>query len=178
MKRFVEGGRDPLQAAHPRKGQRGDEPSRSCLQSEADDRHPRGAPAHPGDEGRPSPSPYENIPPPANPTALPALPHRLSSPFRTASSESGPPGVLSGRTGILAKADDPPAPSLTREETQRHEGRYLTPYERGKLKANEVALKRVTQLVQAFTYWLAETSEIRTVDSKSSNRLSLRFERP
>ena len=55
--------------------------------------------------------------------------------------ESGPPGVLSGRTGILAKADDPPAPSLTREETQRHEGRYLTPYERGKLKAHEVALK-------------------------------------
>ena len=55
--------------------------------------------------------------------------------------ESGPPGVLSGRTGILAKADDPPGPSLTREETQRHEGRYLTPYERGKLKAHEVALK-------------------------------------
>ena len=54
-------GRDPLQAAHPRKGQRGDEPSRSRLQSEADDRHPRGAAAHPGDEGRLSPSPYENI---------------------------------------------------------------------------------------------------------------------
>ena len=36
-------GRDPLQAAHPRKGQRGDEPSRSRLQSEADDRHLRGA---------------------------------------------------------------------------------------------------------------------------------------
>jgi transposase len=54
-------GRDPLQAAHPRKGQRGDEPSRSRLQSEADDRHPRGAAAHPGDEGRLSPSPYENL---------------------------------------------------------------------------------------------------------------------
>ena len=54
-------GRDPLQAAHPRKGQRGDEPSRSRLQSEADDRHPRSAAAHPGDEGRLSPSPYENL---------------------------------------------------------------------------------------------------------------------
>ena len=32
--------------------QRGDEPSCSRLQSEADDRHPRGAAAHPGDEGR------------------------------------------------------------------------------------------------------------------------------
>jgi transposase len=54
-------GRDPLQAAHPRKGQRGDEPSRSRLQSEADNRHLRGAAAHPGDEGRLSPSPYENL---------------------------------------------------------------------------------------------------------------------
>jgi hypothetical protein len=54
-------GRDPLQAAHPRKGQRGDGPSRSRLQSEAGNRHLRGAAAHPGDEGRLSPSPYENL---------------------------------------------------------------------------------------------------------------------
>ena len=53
--------RDPLPPAHPRKGRRGDEPSCSRLQSEANDRHPRGAAAHPGDEGRLSTSPYENL---------------------------------------------------------------------------------------------------------------------
>ena len=40
-----------FQTADPRKGQNRDEPSRSGLQSEADDRDPRGAAADPGDEG-------------------------------------------------------------------------------------------------------------------------------
>src|SRR5262249_2918217 len=46
------------------KSENRDEPSRSRLQSEADDRHPRGAPAHPGDEGRLSFSPCEKPDPP------------------------------------------------------------------------------------------------------------------
>src|SRR5208282_4445910 len=52
-------GRDPLPPAHPRKGQNRDEPSRSRLQPEADDRHPRGAADDPGDEGRLRPSAYK-----------------------------------------------------------------------------------------------------------------------
>src|SRR6516225_12470464 len=83
-------GRDPLQAAHPRKGQRGDEPSCSRLQSEADDRHPRGAAAHPGDEGRLSPSPYENL-------------NRQQTPprfFRTASADSDPTTAASGTAAV------------------------------------------------------------------------------
>jgi len=54
-------GSNPLPPLHPSRGQNGDEPSRSRLQSEADNRHLRGAAAHPGDEGRLSPSPYENL---------------------------------------------------------------------------------------------------------------------
>jgi hypothetical protein len=36
-------------------------PKQARLQSEADDRRPRSAAAHPGDEGRLSPSPDENL---------------------------------------------------------------------------------------------------------------------
>ena len=72
MKRFVEG-EDRTQGvllpeflddhvAEDKSGAgRGDEPPRFRVQSEADDRHPRGAAAHPGDEGGLSSSPYENL---------------------------------------------------------------------------------------------------------------------
>ena len=44
-------GRDPLSDAHPRKSENRDEPSRSRLQSQAGDRHPRGAADDPGGKG-------------------------------------------------------------------------------------------------------------------------------
>jgi len=41
----------------------------------------------------------------------------------------------------LGPSGRPPAPSATRDETQRHDGRYLTAYERSKAEAHQVALR-------------------------------------
>jgi nucleoside-diphosphate-sugar epimerase len=40
----------------------------------------------------------------------------------------------------LGPSGRPPSPSITRDETQRHDGRYLTAYERSKAEAHQVAL--------------------------------------
>ena len=92
----------PTSGCLPRKGQRGDEPSRSRLQSEADDRHPRGAAANPADEGGLSLSSYEKLNRQQTDRASWPLPHRLSkSPFRTASAESA---NTAGRLGRMQSA--------------------------------------------------------------------------
>src|SRR5271166_146423 len=82
----VDGG-DPLPPPHPREGQYRDEPSRSRLQPEADDRHSRGTAAHPGDEGRLSPPTSENL----NGRQIPPRSRIASrkSRFRTVSADSG-----------------------------------------------------------------------------------------
>ncbi len=85
----------------------GDEPSRSRVQSEADDCHPRGPAAHPGDEGRLSPSPYENLTRQQTQPRLGPLPHGLLSiAFCTASVDSARRSCLE-KDGVRAKAAIP-----------------------------------------------------------------------
>lgn len=62
--------------------------------------------------------------------------------FLSAATAAGAPRTVYVSTvWALGPSGHPPAPSVTRDETQVHDGHCLTPYERSKLDAHHVALE-------------------------------------
>src|SRR5262249_36525350 len=83
---------------------------------------------------------------PGSTSSVPTLPcahgwrRSTSRERRTSSARHSRPGCRARVTAPRGGPSVPPAPAEVKDETQQHSGVYLTPYERTKAEAHQVAL--------------------------------------